>query len=195
MSSDIGDLALASDLASPAGLWHCDTRFTDKSTGLMRPSVTSVTRTLQKARRLFVPVLLVCLFAAAADAAPRTRRHQVARHPVKRVAVTTASCGTSLTLRALQRQSRSVAGPVARTSTALHAGLPLPRPLLTRGPHGRLDDSDAAIVNDAPVARIDADEGVRPSLRALGLLASAFDPLPSSRVFSPRSSLGPPGLV
>jgi hypothetical protein len=160
----------------------------------MRPSVTSVTRTLQKARRLFVPVLLVCLFAAAADAAPRTRRHQVTRHPVKAVAAW-ASCGTSLTLRVLQRQSRSVAGPVARTSTALHAGLPLPKPLLTRGPHGRLDDNDAAIANDAPVARIDADEGVRPSLRALGLLANALDPLPSSRVFSPRSSRGPPGLV
>src|SRR6476660_5091090 len=142
MSGDIGDLGLVADLASLAGLWHCDTRFTDKSTGLMRSSVTSVTRTLQKARRLFVPVLLVCLFAAAADAAPRTRRHQVARHPVKAVAAI-ASCGTNLTLRALQRQSRSVAGPVARTSTALHAGLPLPRPLLTRGPHGRLDDNDA----------------------------------------------------
>jgi len=162
----------------------------------MRPSVTSVTRTLQKARRLLVPVLLVCLFAAAAEAAPRTRRHQVTRRPVKTVTVsTTASCGTSLTLRALQRQSRSGAGPVARTSTALHAGLPSPKPLLTRSPHGPLGDNDAAIANDAPVARIDADEGVRPALRALGLLASSLDPLPSSRVFSPRSSRGPPGLV
>jgi hypothetical protein len=108
---------------------------------------------------------------------------------------TTASCGTSLTLRALQRQSRSAAGPVARTSTALHAELPAPKPLLTRSPQGPLVDNDAAIANDAPVARIDADEGVRPTLRALGVLASSFDPLPSSRVFSPLSSRGPPGLV
>ena len=160
----------------------------------MRPSA-SVTRTLQNVCRLLVPGLVVCLCAASVDAAPRTRRHDGRRHPAKAVAVTAPSCGTSLTLRALQRQSRSVAGPVARTSTVPHAGLPLPKPLLNRGSHAPLSDNDAAIANDAPVARIDADEGVRPALRALGFLASFFDPLPPSRVFSPRSSRGPPGLV
>jgi hypothetical protein len=157
----------------------------------MRPSV-PVTRARQLADHLLLPGLALCLCAAVAGAAPGTW-HEVRWHPAK-AAAAVPSCGTSLTLRALQRQARSLAGPVARRSTTPHAGLRLPGPLLTRGSHGRPSDEDAAIANDTLVARIE-DEGVQPGLRALGLLVSSLDPLPASRVFSPRSSRGPPGLV
>jgi hypothetical protein len=66
------------------------------------------------------------------------------------------------------------------------------RPALSRGTAAQLDDDDQAIQNDAPAARMDVDEHVRPGLRALGVLASSFDRLPDSSAFTPRSPRGPP---
>src|SRR6187399_1576171 len=86
-------------------------RFMDQSVAL--------SQTLRITRRLLAQVLLVCLSAAAADAATHTQRHGVARRHASALsssavvhAQTSPSCGTGLTLRTLQRQSRTVAGPV-----------------------------------------------------------------------------------
>lgn len=153
---------------------------------------TAVFRILTKGRRLLAPWLLVCLCAATASAAPRSHRHPVRRHPTVRALTPAPSCGTSLTLRALQHQSRAVAGPVAHTSISLHAELPHPTQVVQRGTPGRSGETEAAIVNDAPVAHIDVDRRVRPAFRALGVLACSSDRLPLSDAYSPLSSRGPP---
>lgn len=169
----------------------------------MYPSV-ALSHTLRITRRLFAPVLLVCLSAAAADAATHTQRHGVARrHPsaLSTSAVvhtqTSPSCGTGLTLRTLQRQSRTVAGPVARTSRvaqALQRGLPLPKLLLKRGASPQADDDDAAIPNDAPAVSLD-DESGGPSLRPLGFLDSPFHCLLPSSPVALIASRGPPPVA
>jgi hypothetical protein len=154
----------------------------------------AVLRMFTKGRRLLVPWLLVCLCAASASAAPRARRHAGRRHPVA-TALTPASCSTTLTLRALQRQSRAVAGPVAHRSTSLHSDLPHPTRLVQRGTPDQFGETGAAIANDAPVAHIDVDRRVRPGFRALGVLACSVDRLPASVAYPPLSSRGPPFQV
>jgi len=100
-----------------------------------------------------------------------------------------------MTLRALLKRPSSAGGPVVRPGFRIHSGLPYTTTLFQRGSHLGLNDYDAAIQNDAPAAQFDADEDVRPALRPLGVLASSFDRLPSSSVFSPRSPRGPPHFV
>jgi hypothetical protein len=53
------------------------------------------------------------------------------------------------------------------------------------------DDDDAAIQNDAPVARFDVAREVAP-LEPLGVLTSSGFSRPNHRTFSPRSPRGPP---
>ena len=62
---------------------------------------------------------------------------------------------------------------------------------MRRGTHAFLGDDVAAIQNDAPAARIDAGDGLTPSLRPLDVIGS-LDLQPRSRAFSPRSPRGPP---
>ena len=169
----------------------------------MYPSV-ALSQTLRITRRLLAQALLVCLSAAAADAATHTQRHGVARRHASALsssavvhAQTSPSCGTGLTLRTLQRQSRTVAGPVARTSRvarALQRGLPLPKPLLKRGTAPPSGDDDDAIANDAPAASID-DENGGPSLRPLGFLDSSFHCLLPSSPVALFASRGPPPVA
>jgi hypothetical protein len=155
-------------------------------------------QTLKTARRLLTPVLLVCLSAAVAEAGPHARRHVATRHPGLSGPVPPAqvhaSCGPYLTLRTLQRQSRAIAGPVARTTRsarALQRGLPLPKPLLKRGVAVQAGDDDAAIANDAPAASF-GDERGEPSLRPLGFLVSSIVRLPPSSPVALHASRGPP---
>jgi hypothetical protein len=56
------------------------------------------------------------------------------------------------------------------------------------------DDDEAVIQDEAPAARIDADDGVTPALRPLGTLVSTSSALPAHRILSRRSPRGPPAF-
>jgi hypothetical protein len=146
-------------------------------------------------------VALVSFSASVAEAAPRTFRHAARRHvthaSVAGAHVAVRSCGTSLTLRTLVRQSRTVSGPAVRTPRAgtLQQGLPLPTSLVKRGLTPVFDDGDVAIANDAPAAAAGFDAGAQPALRPLGFLPGSFDRLPPSGARSLQVSRGPPSLT
>lgn len=170
-------------LASPAWLWHCDTALS-RNCPILMPPFTLIPRTLVKTSRLLASWLLVCACASLADAAPGPSRHP---RP--------ALCSSKLTLRTLLRKPGPADGAVARRTFRIHSGLPYTTTLSKRPLQGRSDNYDEAIQDDAPAARIHADEDVRPVLQPLGVLASSVDRLPSSSVFSPRSPRGPPRIV
>jgi hypothetical protein len=113
----------------------------------------------------------VCLSAAALT--QRRTRSDTVLHAVMQArcrpapvvhAQTSPSCGTGLTLRTLQRQSRTVAGPVTRSVAGqlgrCSAGLPLPEAAPETG-HRTAQAATMmdAIANDAPAASLDDESG------------------------------------
>lgn len=132
-------------------------------------------------RALIVAASLALLSLAsvsAADAAPRRASGPIC-DPQTPVA------------RKLLRHPRSFGGPLRQPSSHALAGLQDLTARLRRGTRAFLGDNVAAIQNDAPVAGVDADDGLVPALRPLELIG-APDLQPRSRAFCPRSPRGPP---
>ena len=117
--------------------------------------------------------------ASAAEAAPGYRR-------------ASEICDAHTTaVRKLPRHPKSFGGPVAHTPRGLIRLADLTH-RLQRGTRANLNDDDAAIQNDAPAARIAADERPTLGLRPLGVLLRPLDLHALTRAFSPRSPRGPP---
>jgi hypothetical protein len=134
-------------------------------------------RSLAKAGSI---VLLWLLSTSVSYAAPAPGRAGTGR----------ACAATVARLQKLFKNPKSFGGPVAPKRTLL--GLTDITALLKRGTRANLAGDDEAIQNDAPAARIDADDRPVPSLQQLGILHASFAPLPRTRAFSPRSPRGPP---
>jgi hypothetical protein len=98
----------------------------------------------------------------------------------------------STTLKKLARHSRKLGGPRRLEQTGTLVALTGITPRLQRATRADVDGDEAAIQNDAPAARHDADECPVPALQPLGLLIGSLDVPPLSRAFSPRSPRGPP---
>jgi hypothetical protein len=96
------------------------------------------------------------------------------------------------TLRKLARQPKSFGGPLKQVRARQLFGLTDPSARLQRGTRATFDGDDAAIQNDAPLARIDEEGRSLPSLCPLGLLARPVDGSLHSPAFSPRAPRGPP---
>jgi hypothetical protein len=126
--------------------------------------------------------LLWLLWASTATAAPAHHRRQKPRVCDPRA---------RLTLRVLSAH-RPPAGPVSVPSTRARAGLADPMLLFQRGSGTAFADDIAAISNDVPAARIDADASLVPAFEPLGVLGRTVDRLPRIHSFSPRSPRGPP---
>jgi hypothetical protein len=128
-------------------------------------------------------LLLWLLSAVAADAAPAARRSAYG-----------AVCDAqTITLKKVRRQIKSFGGPLKRfIMRRATAGLTDTSARLLRGTPQHFDDDEAAIQNDAPAARIDADIRPIPPLQPIALLPGGGDRRPRTRAFSPRSPRGPP---
>ena len=92
--------------------------------------------------------------------------------------------------RRLPRHPRSFGGPLKQATQLL--ALDELTSHIARRIHGNLGDENQAIQNDAPAARMDADDRPVPTLRVVGLLIGSIDPHPRSRPCSPKSPRGPP---
>jgi len=99
---------------------------------------------------------------------------------------------TTATLKKLLRHTKSFGGPLARQPRRALFGLTDLTAKLVRGSRTTLGDEAAAIQNDAPAARTDADNHLLPTLRPLGTLVSSVERRPRTGAFSPRSPRGPP---
>ena len=129
-------------------------------------------------------VLCWLLSASFAEAASAPRRRAIA-----------ARCDEhSTTLRTLIRHAKSFGGPLATKPQRALFGLTDVAARLQRGVRANMDDDNAAIQNDVPAARIDADGRATPTLQPLGLFVGPLDWRPRTRAFSPRSPRGPPVL-
>jgi hypothetical protein len=126
-------------------------------------------------------VLLWLLSASFADAAQT--RHKTEPQPCD---------AQSTTLKKLARHSKKLGGPRRLQPAGTLVALTGMTARLHRGTRADVNGDEAAIQNDAPAARIDADERQLPTLCALGLLIGSLDIPPLSRAFSPRSPRGPP---
>jgi hypothetical protein len=122
--------------------------------------------------------LLSLVSARPADAAPRRASGPIC-DPQTPVA------------RKLPRHPKSFGGPLKLPSSHALAGLQDITARVRRGIHAFLGDNAAAIQNDAPIAGVEADDSLLPSLRPLEIVRS-LDLQPRSRAFSPRSPRGPP---
>jgi hypothetical protein len=67
-----------------------------------------------------------------------------------------------------------------------------PNAVVRRGHADRDTDDDAAVQDDAPAVRFDADDGLAPPLEPAGTPANSRDAVTNHRTFSPRSPRGPP---
>jgi len=119
--------------------------------------------------------LLWLLSVSFADAAQT--RHKTEAQPCD---------AQSTTLKKLARHSRSWAD-LAGSSRPARSSADRTTPRLQRATRATLTATKAAIQNDAPAARSDADERPIPTLHPLGLLIGSLDIPPLSRAFSPRS--------
>jgi hypothetical protein len=133
-------------------------------------------RKLVKASSL---VSICLLWASAAGAAPAPRSS------TKSVCDAQAAAG-----RRLPRHPRSYGGPLKPPSRVL--ALEELTSHVTRRTRGNLGDENQAIQNDAPAARMDADDRPMPTLRVVGLLVGSIDPHPRTLACSPKSPRGPP---
>ena len=98
----------------------------------------------------------------------------------------------STTLKRLAHHSKKLGGPRRLQPPGALVQLTAMTARLQRGTRADVGPDEAAIQNDAPAARTDADERPVPALRPLGLLTRSLDIRPLSRAFSPRSPRGPP---
>jgi hypothetical protein len=126
-------------------------------------------------------MLLWLLSVSYADAAQT--RHKTEAQPCD---------AQSTTLKKLARHSKKLGGPRRLQPAGTLVPLTGTTPRLQRATRADVDGDEAAIQNDAPAARSDADERPIPTLRPLGLLIGSLDIPPLSRAFSPRSPRGPP---
>jgi hypothetical protein len=135
--------------------------------------------------KLVVGVVAVWLLAASpVDAAPGPGR---ARETTPCDAQTTAA------LKKLLRHPKSYGGPLATRPRTSRLGLRFDlEPHIKRAKRTSTGNDAAAIQNDAPAARVDADYGPLAALRSLGFLIGPVDSHPRTRSFSPRSPRGPP---
>jgi hypothetical protein len=102
----------------------------------------------------------------------------------------------SQSLRKLLRHPKSYGGPLATKPKRTRLGLRFDlTDHLRRAKHTITGNDAAAIQNDAPAARVDADDQSLPSLQSLGFLTGPVDSHPRTRDFSPRSPRGPPAAV
>jgi hypothetical protein len=131
-------------------------------------------RTLLKASSL---VSVCLLWASVANAAPAPRTAKTVCDP------------QTVPAKRLLRHPRSFGGPL-KLPTLL--GLNELTSHVTRWTHGNLGDENQAIQNDAPAARMDADDRPVPTLRVVGLLTGSLDPRPRTLPCSPKSPRGPP---
>jgi hypothetical protein len=169
----------SSAVASVTGLWDSDGRNPTQLPVSMRLSSSTI-RAVMKASSL---VVLWLLCASVASAAPVHRRGR---------ARVCDSHGSRLKTRTLHARYASSGGPVAPPSTRALVGLADPTLLLQRGTGTNLGDDVAAIQNDSPAARIDAELRLAPAFEPIGVLARSADRLPKLHRFSPRSPRGPP---
>ena len=133
-------------------------------------------RTLVQAGSLVSVCLLSGLWPSSAGAAPAPRTAKSVCDP------------QTVPVRRLLRHPRSFGGPL-KLPTLL--GLNELTSHIART-HGNLGDENQAIQNDAPAARIDAEDRPVPTLRIVGLLVGSIDRHPRTLVFSPKSPRGPP---
>jgi hypothetical protein len=99
-------------------------------------------------------------------------------------------------LRQLLRHPKSYGGPLATKPSHRRLGLRFDlTDHVCRTKRATTGNDAAAIQNDAPAARVDAEDHARPSLRPLGFLVGPIDSHPRTRAFSPRSPRGPPEAV
>jgi hypothetical protein len=101
----------------------------------------------------------------------------------------------STTIKRIVRHSKKLGGPRRLQPPPSLVELTDMTARLQRGTHTDVDADEAAIQNDAPAARSDADDSPVPALQPLGQLIRSLDIRPVSRAFSPRSPRGPPRLV
>jgi hypothetical protein len=99
---------------------------------------------------------------------------------------------TSTTLKKLLRHTKSFGGPLAHHPQRALFGLTDLTAKMRKGTRTNLGDEAAAIQNDAPAARIEADDHLVPTLRPLGTLDGSVERRPCTGAFSPRSPRGPP---
>jgi hypothetical protein len=98
----------------------------------------------------------------------------------------------STTLKKLARHSKRLGGPRRLQPAGTLIAVTGMTARFQRATRAGIDGDEAAIQNDAPAARRDADECPVPALRPLGLLVGSLDVPPPSHAFSPRSPRGPP---
>jgi hypothetical protein len=124
-----------------------------------------------------VSLVSVCLLTTSiAGAAPAPRTAKSVCDP------------QTVPVRRLLRHPRSFGGPL-KMPTLL--GLNELTSHVSRT-HGNLGGENQAIQNDAPAARIDAEDQPVPTLRVVGLLVGSIDRDPRTLDFSPKSPRGPP---
>jgi len=133
-------------------------------------------RSLVKAGSL---VSICLLWASVAGAAPAPRS-----------GAKTVCDPQTAAARRLPRHPRSFGGPLKPSTQLLALGELTSH--VTRRTHGNLGDENQAIQNDAPAARMDADDRPVPTLRVVGLLVGSIDRHPRTRTCSPKSPRGPP---
>jgi hypothetical protein len=135
-----------------------------------------------------VGVALVWLLAASnVDAAPGPWR-----------ARSDAICDsqTAAALKKLLRHPKSYGGPLATRSRASRYDLLIDLTSHARRAKRATSSYDAAAIqNDAPAARVDANDGPLPALRPLGFLIRPVDSRSHTLACSPRSPRGPPASV
>jgi hypothetical protein len=96
-------------------------------------------------------------------------------------------------LRKLLRHPKSYGGPLAARPAAQPHRLQFDLTHHLRRVKRAASSSDGvAIQNDAPAARVDADDQPLPSLESLGFVAGPVHSHPHTGSFSPRSPRGPP---
>jgi hypothetical protein len=96
-------------------------------------------------------------------------------------------------LKRLLRRAKSYGGPLANKPSLSRLGLRLDlTPHFRRVKRSVGNDHDAAIQNDAPAARVSAQDLTVAGLRPIGFFVGHVDSHPRTRAFSPRSPRGPP---
>ena len=179
------------NLRPRSGLWHCDTRFTAELQPLpcAHPS-RSIVRRLLGFGRLLVPCAAGVPVRGVAGRERRAAGSTESTASGQAAAAAVAVLWHQPDAARLASSGATGAGPVARRSTAPHAGLRLPRPLLTRGvawtPFERRRRRDSERRAGGAHRRTD---GVRPGLRPLGLLVTgSLDLIPLPCLLAPFTS-------
>jgi hypothetical protein len=167
-------------VASPPALWDSEGRSRNPFRfERFMPSPVRVLTTVSSV------MLLSLLSVSFADAAQTPRRGTPGK----------LCDAQSTTLKRIVRHSKKLGGPRRLQPPAALVELSDTTARWQRSTHTDVDSDDAAIQNDAPAARTEADDSPVPALRPLGLLIRSLDIRPVSRAFCPRSPRGPPPVA